>query len=83
MSDYGLKTNNDFTGPIADLTKITNAYNKNGKDIKDMINVLRRPDKKRILEELNNFQGRTETQKQLDEEKERQERASDFGIGRD
>lgn len=79
MSDYGLKTNNDFTGPIADLTKITNAYNKNGKDIKDMINVLRRPDKKRILEELNNFQGRTET----DEEKERQERASDFGIGRD
>lgn len=81
MSDYGFKTNNDYTGSIADLTKITNAYSKNGKDIKDMINVLRIPDKKIILEELNNFNGRTESQRILDEEKRRREMISDFGIG--
>lgn len=81
MSDYGLKTNNDFTGSVADLIKITNAYNKNGKEIKDMINVLRRPDKKVVLEEINNFQGKSEIQRKLDEEKERKERANDFGIG--
>ena len=28
MSDYGLKTTNDFNGPLADLIKITNAYSK-------------------------------------------------------
>ncbi len=81
MSDYGLKTNNDFNGQVADLIKITNAYSRNGKDIKDMINVLRRPDKKTVLEEINNFKGRTQTQQKLEEEKSRLERASDFGIG--
>lgn len=83
MSDYGLKTNNDFTGPIADLIKITNAYTKNGKEVKDMINVLRRPNKKQVLEEINNFQGRTEIEKEIDEDAKRKERANDFGIGMD
>ena len=49
MSDYGLKSNNDFNGPVADLIKITNAYSKNGKEVKDMINVLRRPNKKQPI----------------------------------
>lgn len=81
MSDYGLKTNNDFDGPVADLIKITNAYSKNGKDIKDIINVLRRSDKKEVLKEIMEFEGKSEMQKKLEEEKLRQERSSDFGIG--
>lgn len=81
MSDYELKTQEDFNGPIADLTKIVNAYSKQGKDVKDVINVLRRPDKKAVLEEINTLKGKTETQKMLEEEKARIERSSDFGIG--
>lgn len=81
MTDYGFKTNNDYTGNIANLIKIVSACEKNGKDIKDMINILRRPDKKAVLEELNSFQGKTENQKILEEDKARQERAADFGIG--
>lgn len=82
MSDYGLKTTNDFNGPLADLIKITNAYSKNGKDVKDIINVLRRPDRKEVLEEINQFNGRTQTQKEIEEAKKREDRASDFGIGK-
>ena len=81
MSDYSLKTNNDFDGPVADLIKITNAYYKNGKDIKDIINVLRRSDKKAVLKEIMEFEGKSEIQKKLEEEKLRQERSNDFGIG--
>lgn len=81
MSDYGLKSNNDFNGPVADLIKITNAYSKNGKEVKDMINVLRRPDRKEVLEEINQFHGKTQDQKEIEEAKQREERASDFGIG--
>ena len=81
ISDYGLKNNNDFNGPVADLIKITNAYSRNGKEVKDVINVLRRPDKKQVLEEINNYQGKSETQKAMEEEANRAQRASDFGIG--
>ncbi len=81
ISDYGLKNNNDFNGPVADLIKITNAYSRNGKEVKDVINVLRRPDKKQVLEEINNYQGKSETQKAMEEEENRAQRASDFGIG--
>ena len=81
ISDYGLKNNNDFNGPVADLIKITNAYSRNGKEVKDVINVLRRPDKKQVLEEINNYQGKSETQKAMEEEPNRAQRASDFGIG--
>ena len=81
MSDYGLKSNNDFNGPVADLIKITNAYSKNGKDVKDIINVLRRPDRKEVLDEINQFHGKTQEQKKREEAEKREERASDFGIG--
>ena len=74
MSDYGLKSNNDFNGPVADLIKITNAYSKNGKEV-------RRPDRKEVLEEINQFHGKTQDQKEIEEAKKREERASDFGIG--
>lgn len=81
MSDYGLKTTNDFNGPLADLIKITNAYSKNGEKVNAMINVLKRLDidKEQVLKEINQFQGRTKTQEEI--EAERKERASDFGIG--
>lgn len=72
---------NNHTGTIATLAKIANACEKNGKNVKDMINILRRPDKKVVLEELNNFQGKTETQRMLEEQKRMEERKSDFGIG--
>lgn len=81
ISDYGLKNNNDFNGPVADLIKITNEYSRNGKEVKDIINVLRRPDKKAVLEEIKNFHGKSETQRAIEEEEDRAQRASDFGIG--
>ena len=81
MSDYGFKTNNDFNGPIANLIKINNEYTKLGKDVKDFINVLRRPDKKLLLEEIHNLEGKTESRKILEEEQARKERADAFGIG--
>lgn len=73
--------NNDYKGPLADLIKITNAYSRNGKELKDVINVLRRPDKKAVLEEINNYQGKSKVQKAMEEETNRAQRASDFGIG--
>ena len=81
MSDYGFKTNDDFNGPIATLIKINNEYSKQGRDIKDFINVLRTPDKKVILEEIHRLKGKTESQKILEEEIARRERANAFGIG--
>ena len=80
MSDYGFKTNNDFNGPIADLIKINNECTKNGMDIKDFINVLRKPDKKEILEEIRNTKGKTNSQRIL-EEQIRKENSRDLGIG--
>ncbi len=81
ISDNGLKDNNDFNGPVADLIKITNAYSRNGKDVKDVINVLRRPDKEEVLKEIRQFQGKSATQKAIEEAANRAQRASDFGIG--
>lgn len=80
MSDYGLKTTNDFNGPLADLIKLTNAYSKIGKYI---INVLRipYPDRKEVLKKINQLHGKTQDQKEIEEAKKREERASDFGIG--
>ena len=51
--DYGLKTNDDFNGSVADLIKIVKACEKANCNIKNVLNVLRRPDKKEVLKELN------------------------------
>ena len=72
----------DLDGPISDLIKITKACEKSGIDVSNLINVLRRPDKKEVLKEINEFSFRkTETQKKLEELKAQEERAKDFGIG--
>ena len=82
MSDYGLKTNDDFIGPVADLIKIVKACEKDGIDVKNVINLLKRPDKKEVLKEINSFSLRkTEAQRKLEELKAQEERAKDFGIG--
>ena len=82
MSDYGLKTENDFTGPISDLIKVVKACEKSGIDVKDVMNVLKRPDKKEVLKEINEFAlKKTEEQRRLEEVEAQKQRASDFGIG--
>ena len=82
MSDYGLRTNDDFSGPVSDLIKIVKACEKAGIDVKNVINVLKRPDKKEVLKQINEYSFRiTETQKRKLEEEAQKQRASDFGIG--
>lgn len=82
MSEYGLKTENDFTGPVSDLIKVVKACEKAGIDVKDLMNVLKRPDKKEVLKEINEFTlKKTEEQKRLEEVEAQKQRASDFGIG--
>ena len=82
MSDYGLKTENDFTGSVSDLIKIVKACEKAGIDVKDLMNVLKRPDKKEVLKEINEFTlKKTEVQKRLEEAEAQKQRANDFGIG--
>ncbi len=76
-----LKTNDDFNGNIANLIKIINACNKFGINLKDVINALRTPDKKIVLNKINTLHGATEEQQRLKEEAERAKRASAFGIG--
>ena len=82
MSNYGLKTDNDFDGPISNFIKVIKACEKAGIEVKDVINVLRRPDMKEVLKEINIF---TLKKSQIQMEKEkicaRVERAKDFGIG--
>lgn len=65
----------DLDGPLSDLIKITKACEKAGIDVKDMINVLKRPDKKEALKEINEYAFRKkeiETQKKLEEMKEQE-----------
>ena len=82
MSDYSLKTDNDFNGPVSDLIKVVKACEKAGIDVKDAMNVLRRPDRKEVLKEINEFTWRkTESQRKMDELNAQEERAKDFGIG--
>ena len=82
MSDYGLKTNDDFSGPVSDLIKVIKACEKAGIDVKNVINILKRPDKKEVLKQINEYSFRiTETKKRKIEEEAQKQRASDFGIG--
>lgn len=82
MSDYELKTDNDFNGPVSDLIKVVKACEKAGIDAKNVMNLLRRPDKKEVLKEINEYTWKkTETQRKMDEVKAQEERARDFGIG--
>ena len=82
MSDYGLKTNDDFSGPVSDLIKIVKACEKAGIDVKNVINVLKRPDKKEVLKQINEYSLRKTAKEKMQEELEAQkQRASDFGIG--
>ena len=82
MSDYGLKTNDDFNGPVADLIKVVKACEKAGLDVRNVMNVLRRPDKKEVLKEINEYSlEKTETTREQEELEAQKQRASDFGIG--
>lgn len=81
MSDYGFKTNDDFNGPVSDLIKIVKACEKSGMDVKNLMNILRRPDKKEVLKEINEFRFRkTEAERRIDE-MEAEKKRKDFGIG--
>ena len=81
IEEHSLKTNDDFNGSVANLIKVINACNKFGINLKDVINTLRTPDKKIVLNRINTLHGQTETQKALKEEEERAKRATDYGIG--
>ena len=82
MSDYGLKTDNDFNGPVSDLIKVVKACEKAGIDVKSVMNVLRRPDRKEVLKQINEFTWKkSEEQRKMEELKAQEERAKDFGIG--
>lgn len=79
---YSLKTDNDFNGPLSDLIKLVKACEKAGIDVRNVMNVLRRPDRKEVLKEINEFTWKkTDTKRELDEIKAQEERARDFGIG--
>lgn len=81
MSEFELKTNDDYNGPISDLIKVTKACEKAGLNVKNMINVLRRPDKKAVLEEINKYRyGKTEVQRIIEAKLAQEERAKDFGL---
>ena len=82
MSDYGLKTNDDFSGPVSDLINVIKACEKAGIDVKNVINVLKRTDKKEVLKQINEYSFRKTAKEKMQEELEAQkQRASDFGIG--
>ena len=70
MSEFGFKTNDDYNGALSDLIKVTKACEKAGLGVGNMINVLKRPDKKAVLKEINEYSFRKkekETQKKLEE----------------
>ena len=79
--EHVLKTNDDFNGNVANLIKIINACNKYGINLKDVINTLRTPDKKLVLNRINTLNEKKKKKKKLKEEEERAKRASAFGIG--
>lgn len=65
----------DLDGPLSDLIKITKACEKAGIGVGNMINVLRRPDRKEALKEINEYAFRKkeiETQRKLEEMKEQE-----------
>ena len=76
-----LNTIENFNGPIATLSKIINDCNKNGIKFSNVINVLRRPDKKEVLKEIMELGNRTRTEVEIEKYNARIQRASDFGIG--
>lgn len=81
MSEFELKTNYDFNGPLSELIQVTKACEKAGLDVKNMINVLRRPDKKAVLKEINEYTYRkSESQRELEAKLAQEERAKDFGF---
>lgn len=81
MNEFELKTNDDYNGPISDLIKVTKACEKAGLDVKNMINVLRRPDKKNVLKEINEYSFRkTEAQRAMEEKLAQEKMAKDFGF---
>ena len=81
MSEFGFKTNDDYNGALSDLIKVTKACEKAGLDVKNMINVLRRQDKKAVLKEINEYTYRkSESQRELEAKLAQEERAKDFGF---
>ena len=77
-----LRSENDFDGPISDIIKVVRACEKAGIQVKDVINVLRRPDKKEVLREINEFSfQKSQAEMELKKKLEQEERARDFGIG--
>lgn len=73
---------NDRKGPISDLIKIVRACEKSGIEVKDVINVLKRPDRKEVLKEINEYSyKKTEEARKMEELLAQKQRASDFGIG--
>ena len=80
--DYNLKATEDFNGEVSDIIKITRASEKAGLDVKNMINILRRTDRKEVLKEINEYIYRKTEERIKKEELEAQkQRANDFGIG--
>ena len=77
MSEFELKTSYDFNGPISDLIQVTKACEKAGLGVQNMINVLKRPDKKAVLKEINEYafkKKEIETQRKLKAMKEQNEK---------
>lgn len=65
----------DLDGPLSDLIQVTKACEKAGIGVGNMINVLRRPDRKEALKEINEYAFRKkeiETQRKLEEMKEQE-----------
>ena len=81
MSEFGFKTNDDYNGALSDLIKVTKACEKAGLGVGNMINVLKRPDKKAVLKEINEYTYRkSESQRELEAKLAQDERAKDFGF---
>ena len=81
MSELELKTNDDYNGQLSDIIKVTRACEESGLDVRNMINALRRPDKKALLQEIKaDLYRKTETQKAIEEKLAQEERAKDFGL---
>ena len=82
MSEYGLKTENDFNGKLSTLIKLVKACEKDGIDIKSVINIIGEKDTKDALKRINDYSYKyTEALRKLKLLQAQQQRASDFGIG--
>lgn len=72
IDEKRLSSEFDFNGRLSDLIQVTKAHEKAGLSVGNMINVLRRPDKKEVLKEINEYCFRKkeiETLKKLEEMK--------------